>query len=187
MLSFINLMGGKNPLNDPEDEEEGGEKKPTVTKIIGWQDALVIIIIIAAIFGGYKYYQHTKQESADMLARCALLFDGGAFAAARDCYDSTWNLSYTPTEMDSLRVSRLGVIQDMQSAQEFALETAMDALIKDDTAAVIAAMRTFKGPILLNEESTLEWNALLDKFADKLAAADSTVTDSTAADSALSK
>lgn len=183
MLSFINLMGGKNPLNDPEDEEEGAEKKPTVTKIIGWQDALVIVVIIAAVFGGYKYYQYTKQESADMFARCALLFDGGDFAAARDCYDSTWNLSYAPTDMDSLRVSRLGVIQDMQSAQEYVIEEALEALSKNDTAGAIASMSRFRGPVLLSEDLAQEWKSLQDRFADRLSAP----ADSTAPDSALAK
>ena len=28
MLSFINIMGGKNPLDDPEDEDESGCQEP---------------------------------------------------------------------------------------------------------------------------------------------------------------
>ena len=44
MLSFINIMGGKNPLDDPEDEEstEGGEgkKKVEVKGFMSWSNAL---------------------------------------------------------------------------------------------------------------------------------------------------
>ena len=74
MLSFQNIMGGKNPLDDPEDDENpDGGKKPEPTQIVSWQDALVILVIIAAIVGGYQYYQYTKRESEEIFARCALL------------------------------------------------------------------------------------------------------------------
>ena len=79
------------PLDDPEDEEsteEGGEgkKKVKVKGFMSWSDALVLLVIIGGIIGGYKYYQYTKKESAETFARCALLFDGGDFVAAKDGY-----------------------------------------------------------------------------------------------------
>lgn len=69
MLSFINIMGKKNPLDEDDEEgSENGKKKVEISGFIGWQDALVLLVIIGAIVGGYKYYQHTKRESAELFA-----------------------------------------------------------------------------------------------------------------------
>lgn len=171
MLSFINIMGGKNPLDDPEDEEstEGeGKKKVEVKGFMSWSDAIVLLVIIGGIIGGYKYYQYTKKESTETFARCALLFDGGDFIAAKDCYEGTWELSYAPAEMDSIRVVRLGAIEDMKNAQEYVLEDVRTALQKNDSAAAVSAMKKFQGPVLLNENDAAEWSALQNAFADKL-------------------
>ena len=173
MLSFINIMGGKNPLDDPDDEEsteEGGEgkKKVEVKGFMSWSDALVLLVIIGGIIGGYKYYQYTKKESAETFARCALLFDGGDFAAAKDCYEGTWELSYAPADMDSLRVVRLGAIEDMKNSQEYVLENVRAALQKNDSAAAVATMKKFQGPVLLDEDDAAEWNAFQTSFADKI-------------------
>ncbi len=169
MLSFINIMGKKNP--DEEDEEEGsenGKKKVEVTGIIGWQDALILVVIALGIFGGYKYYQYTKEQSSELFARCALLYDGGDLLSAKACYDSTWELSYTPNEMDSLRVIRLGLIDEMKSAQEFVLEDARNALAASDTAKALSVMRTFNGPVLLSGEDARAWDSLRTAFAGEL-------------------
>ena len=171
MLSFINIMGGKNPLDDPDDEEstEGeGKKKVEVKGFMSWSDALVLLVIIGGVIGGYKYYQYTKKESAETFARCALLYDGGDFSAAKDCYEATWELSYAPAEMDSIRVVRLGAIEDMKNAQEYVLETVKASLQKNDSAAAVSAMKSFQGPVLLNKDDASEWNALQSAFADKL-------------------
>ena len=186
MLSFINIMGGKNPLDDPEDEEstEGGEgkKKVEVKGFMSWSDALVLLLIIGGIIGGYKYYQYTKKKSAETFARCALLFDGGDFAVAKDCYESTWGLSYAPADLDSIRVVRLGAIEDMKVSQEYVLETTRTALQGNDTVAAIKAMKSFQGPILLNEDDAEEWKSLQTAFASAMQdSVANTVKDSTAA------
>ncbi len=169
MLSFINIMGKKNPLDEDDEEgSENGKKKVEISGFIGWQDALVLLVIIGAIVGGYKYYQHTKQESAELFARCALLYDGGDLLAAKTCYDSTWNLSYVPNDMDSLRVIRLGAIQDLQSTQEYILEDVRASLREADTAKALSAMRNFRKPLLLSAEDATEWNALETAFAARL-------------------
>ncbi len=169
MLSFINIMGKKNPLDEDDEEgSENGKKKVEISGFIGWQDALVLLVIIGAIVGGYKYYQHTKRESAELFARCALLYDGGDLLAAKTCYDSTWNLSYVPNDMDSLRVIRLGAIQDLQSTQEYILEDVRASLREADTAKALSAMRKFRKPLLLSAEDATEWNALETAFAERL-------------------
>ncbi len=183
MLSFINIMGKKNPL-DEDDGEEGSEnskKKVEISGFIGWQDALVILLIIGAIIGGYKYYQYTKRESSESFARCALLYDGGDLLAAKACYDSTWDLSYVPNDLDSLRVIRLGAIQDLQNSQEYILEDVRAALQIADTARAFSAMREFKKPVLLSEEEAAEWGTLESAFADRLSKDVPAKADSTAA------
>lgn len=167
MLSFQNIMGGKNPLDDPEDEETEGKKKPEVKGFISWQDALVILVIIGAIVGGYQYYQYAKRTSAEIFARCALQYDGGDFVSAKACYDSTWDLSYAPAEMDSLRVVRLGAIEDMKVAQEFVLETVSAALQSGDSATAIAEAQKFTDPILLDESDTKKWEETKEKLGMK--------------------
>lgn len=170
MLSFINIMGKKNPLDEDDGEEgsENGKKKVEVSGFIGWQDAVVLLAIAGAIFGGYKYYQYTKRESSEFFARCALLYDGGDLLAAEACYDSTWNLSYAPNEMDSLRVVRLGSIQDLRNSQEYVLEDAKTALRNGDTTKAVSVMGTFKKPSLLLDGAAEEWSALESAFADKI-------------------
>lgn len=184
MLSFINIMGKKNPLDEDDGEEgsENGKKKVEISGFIGWQDALVILLIIGAIVGGYKYYQYTKQESSELFARCALLYDGGDLLAAKACYDSTWDLSYVPNDMDSLRVIRLGAIQDLQNTQEYILEDVRAALQNADTAKALSAMWEFKKPVLLSSEEASEWGTLEAAFADRLSKdAPAEAMDSTAA------
>ena len=166
MLSFQNIMGGKNPLDDPEDDENpDGGKKPEPTQIVSWQDALVILVIIAAIVGGYQYYQYTKRESEEIFARCALLYDGGDLVAARDCYESTWDLSYAPADKDSLRVVRLGEIEDIKVAQEFVLETVQAALSAGDSAKAIEEAQKMTSPLLLSEEDAGLWKEISGSLA----------------------
>lgn len=179
MLSFINIMGKKNPLDEDDGEEgsENGKKKVEVSGFIGWQDAVVLLLIAGAIFGGYKYYQYTKRESSEFFARCALLYDGGDLLSAEACYDSTWNLSYVPNEMDSLRVIRLGAIQDLRNTQEYVLEDARTALRNGDTAKALSVMGTFKKPSLLLDEAAGEWSSLESAFADRIGKASSDSTE----------
>lgn len=184
MLSFINIMGKKNPFDEDDGEEgsENGKKKVEISGFIGWQDVLVILVIIGAVFGGYKYYQHTKLESSELFARCALLYDGGDLLAAKACYDSTWDLSYVPNDLDSLRVIRLGAIQDLQNAQEYILEDVRSALQNADTAKALSAMRDFKKPVILSEDDASEWGTFEAALADRLLEKSSAETkDSTAA------
>lgn len=168
MLTFIDLMGKKKNDDEPDSEENSGNEKQKVNVSVGWQDILVLALIALAIVGGYQYYQHTKRESAEMFARCALLYDGADYAAALACYDSTMELSYIPVEMDSLRGVRISAISDMLSAQQFALEDAQKALTAFDTVAAVAALRSYRGPALLTGSDAEEWNALQSTFADSL-------------------
>lgn len=183
MLSFINIMGKKNPLDEDDGEEgsENGKKKVEISGFIGWQDALVILLIVGAIIGGYKYYQYTKRESSELFARCALLYEGGDLLSAKACYDSTWGLSYVPNELDSLRVIRLGAIEDLQNTQEYILEDVRSALQNADTAKALSAMRKFEKPVLLSAEEAAEWESLETAFADRLSKGVPEKTDSTAA------
>lgn len=181
MISFMNMMGGKNPLDDPEDDSEdgsGNKKKTTVSNFIGWQDAAVLIAIAVLVIGGYKYYQYTKQKSAEMFTRCAVLFDAEDYPSAKACYDSTWDLNYATPAFDSLRVIRLGFIEDMQNAQEDVLESVKRALVSGDTVAAVKAMQNFSGPVLLDKDDADVWNEWKKTFAGTAPVDSSAKTDS---------
>ncbi|MCK9181722.1 MAG: hypothetical protein M0P13_02415 [Fibrobacteraceae bacterium] len=181
MISFMNMMGGKNPLDDPEDDSEegsGNKKKTTVSNFIGWQDALVLIVIAILIIGGYKYYQYTKQKSAEMFTRCAVLFDAEDYPSAKACYDSTWDLNYATPAFDSLRVLRLGFIEDMQNTQEDVFESVKRALVSHDTVAAVKAMQKFSGPVLLEKDDAEIWEEWKKTFPQSVPVDTATKTDS---------
>ncbi len=163
MISFMNM--GKNRPNeepDDDDEEEGsvaGEKKPVpvVRSFMSWQDALVLLVIGALVFGGYKYYQYSKQHSAKTFAKCATLFDAKKWVAAEACYDSTWKLSYVPPSLDSLRSLRIGAIQDLRNIQLDIFEAAEAYWNDADSVKAIAEMSKLVPPCLLQGERLTTW------------------------------
>jgi hypothetical protein len=160
MISFMNM--NKRPLNgEPEEDEDDsvpGEKKPVPPRaFMSWQDALVLLVIVGLCVGGYKYYQYSKQKSADTFAKCAQLYDAKNWLEAENCYDSTWKLSYVTASLDSLRSLRLGLIQDMRNAQLDVYEAA-DAYWNDgDSVKAIAEMEKLVLPFLLDEEKHDVW------------------------------
>lgn len=186
MISFMNMMG-KNPLDDgSEDEEEGGEKKKKPQVIVGWSDAVVLLAIVALVFGGYQYYQYAKRSSADVFARCATLFDAGAYAEAEACYDSTWNLNYVPVAQDSLRAVRIGVVKDLRATQEDIFDSVESCFNAKDTLGAALEMRKLKKPLLLMGDAETTWKSWEKSVAGVKLPADSTAKDTsaTAADSA---
>ncbi len=166
-FSFLN---GKSPFDEAEEKLEAGETvngKPKLPSapVMGWQDGVFLVVIIALIFGGYQYYKHSKQTSAETFARCDVLYtasetDMAKLLEAEACYDSTWDLGFVSDSMEILRQNRMGEISDKRTVQKDLLQDAKDALADGDTAKAIAIITDYKGPMLLNGYDKSDW----DKF-----------------------
>jgi len=167
MFSFLN---GKSPFDVAEEKLEAGETvngKPKLppAPVMGWQDGVFLVVLIALIFGGYQYYKHSKQSSAEMFARCDALYvaaeaDITGLPAAEACYDSTWDLGFVSDSMEVLRQNRLGEISDKRTAMKDLLEDAKDAMADGDTAKAVGLLGDIKGFVLLRQDEQDEWKAI---------------------------
>ncbi|WP_294958045.1 hypothetical protein [uncultured Fibrobacter sp.] len=167
MFSFLN---GKSPFDVAEEKLEAGETvngKPKLppAPVMGWQDGVFLVVLIALIFGGYQYYKHTKQSSAELFARCDALYvaaeaDITGLPAAEACYDSTWDLGFVSDSMEVLRQNRLGEISDKRNAMKDLLEDAKDAIALGDTAKAVGILGENKGFVLLRQDEQDEWKAI---------------------------
>ena len=167
MFSFLN---GKSPFEVAEEKLEAGETvngKPKLppAPVMGWQDGVFLVVLIALIFGGYQYYKHTKQSSAELFARCDALYvaaeaDITGLPAAEACYDSTWDLGFVSDSMEVLRQNRLGEISDKRNAMKDLLEDAKDAIALGDTAKAVGILGENKGFVLLRQDEQDEWKAI---------------------------
>ena len=165
MFSFLN---GKSPFDVAEEKLEAGETvngKPKLppAPVMGWQDGVFLVVLIALIFGGYQYYKHTKQSSAELFARCDALYvaaeaDITGLPAAEACYDSTWDLGFVSDSMEVLRQNRLGEISDKRMKD--LLEDAKDAIALGDTAKAVGILGENKGFVLLRQDEQDEWKAI---------------------------
>ena len=168
MFSFLN---GKSPFDVAEEKLEAGETvngKPKLppAPVMGWQDGVFLVVLIALIFGGYQYYKHTKQSSAELFARCDALYvaaeaDITGLPAAEACYDSTWDLGFVSDSMEVLRQNRLGEISDKRNAMKDLLEDAKDAIALGDTAKAVGILGENKGYVLLRQDEQEEWKAIV--------------------------
>lgn len=166
-FSFLN---GKSPFDEAEEKLERGEVvngKPKLPQapVMGWQDGVFLVVIIAAIFGGYQYYQHAKQNSADSFARCDALYvasetDAMKLPEVEACYDSTWDLGFVSDSMEVIRQNRLGEISDKRNAQKDILQDAKDALLDKDTVKAVSILDAYKGPMLLNVGDKSDWDMI---------------------------
>lgn len=171
MISFLN---GKSPFDEAEEKLEAGEVvngKPKLPQapVMGWQDGVTLLVIIAAIIGGYQYYKHAKQTSADTFARCDVLYaasetDMAKLLEAEACYDSTWDLGFVSDSMEVLRQNRLGAIGDLRTVQKDLLLDAKDALADGDTAKALDIVNGYKGANLLQGYDGETW-AGIEKLA----------------------
>ena len=167
MFSFLN---GKSPFDVAEEKLEAGETvngKPKLppAPVMGWQDGVFLVVLIALIFGGYQYYKHTKQSSAELFARCDALYvaaeaDITGLPAAEACYDSTWDLGFVSDSMEVLRQNRLGEMSDKRNAMKDLLEDAKDAIALGDTAKAVGILGENKGFVLLRQDEQDEWKAI---------------------------
>lgn len=167
MFSFLN---GKSPFDVAEEKLEAGETvngKPKLppAPVMGWQDGVFLVVLIALIFGGYQYYKHSKQSSAEMFARCDALYvaaeaDITGLPAAEACYDSTWDLGFVSDSMEVLRQNRLGEISDKRTAMKDLLEDAKDAMADGDTTKAVGLLGDIKGFVLLRQDEQDEWKAI---------------------------
>ena len=167
MFSFLN---GKSPFDVAEEKLEAGETvngKPKLppAPVMGWQDGVFLVVLIALIFGGYQYYKHTKQSSAELFARCDALYvaaeaDITGLPAAEACYDSTWDLGFVSDSMEVLRQNRLGEISDKRNAMKDLLEDAKDAIALGDTAKAVGILGENKGFVRLRQDEQDEWKAI---------------------------
>ena len=167
MFSFLN---GKSPFDVAEEKLEAGETvngKPKLppAPVMGWQDGVFLVVLIALIFGGYQYYKHTKQSSAELFARCDALYvaaeaDITGLPAAEACYDSTWDLGFVSDSMEVLRQNRLGEISDKRNAMKDLLEDAKDAIALGDSAKAVGILGENKGFVLLRQDEQDEWKAI---------------------------
>ena len=167
MFSFLN---GKSPFDVAEEKLEAGETvngKPKLppAPVMGWQDGVFLVVLIALIFGGYQYYKHTKQSSAELFARCDALYvaaeaDITGLPAAEACYDSTWDLGFVSDSMEVLRQNRLGEISDKRNAMKDLLEDAKDAIALGDSAKAVGILGENKGYVLLRQDEPDEWKAI---------------------------
>ena len=155
MFSFLN---GKSPFDGAEEKLEAGETvngRPKLPQapIMGWQDGVFLLVLVGLIVGGYYYYQHTKQVSAETFAKCDALYvaaetDAAKYVESEACYNETWELSFVSDSMEILRQNRLGAIEDLRNHQKDLYADAM-------------------GPMLLNKGDAKDWNGIAGNEAIK--------------------
>ena len=174
MFSFLN---GKSPFDEAEEKLEAGETvngRPKLPQapIMGWQDGVFLLVLVGLIVGGYYYYQHTKQVSADTFAKCDALYvaaesDAAKYVEAEACYNETWELSFVSDSMEILRQNRLGAIEDLRNHQKDLYADAMGAMAAKDTVAAFNVVNEYKGPMLLNKGDAKDWNSIVGNEAIK--------------------
>ena len=174
MFSFLN---GKSPFDEAEEKLEAGETvngRPKLPQapIMGWQDGVFLLVLVGLIVGGYYYYQHTKQVSADTFAKCDSLYvaaekDAAKYVEAEACYNDTWELSFVSDSMEILRQNRLGAIEDLRNHQKDLYADAMGALAARDSIAAYNIVNEYKGPMLLNRGDAKDWNKIANSEAIK--------------------
>ena len=174
MFSFLN---GKSPFDEAEEKLEAGETvngRPKLPQapIMGWQDGVFLLVLVGLIVGGYYYYQHTKQVSAETFAKCDSLYvaaetNAAKYVEAESCYNETWELSFVSDSMEILRQNRLGSIEDLRNHQKDLYADAMGALAARDSVAAYNIVNNYKGPMLLNRGDAKDWNNIANSEAIK--------------------
>ena len=178
MFSFLN---GKSPFDEAEEKLEAGETvngRPKLPQapIMGWQDGVFLLVLAGLIVGCYYYYQYAKQKSADAFAKCDALYvaaetDAAKYVEAEACYNETWDLGFVSDSMEILRQNRLGAIEDLRNQQKDLYAEAMGAMAARDTVAAFNVVKDYKGPMLLSQGDSKDWNNIAENDAIKASVA----------------
>ncbi len=144
---------------DGEDSRvKSEEKKPQKMQVGSWSDLVVLLLIAAAAFGIYKYFSNAKKEANEIFARCNALYEAKSLAAAEDCYDSTWSLSYVTDTLEMIRQERLGLIGDERLLQMDLMEIIEESLAAGDSSVADSAIEILRSKeILLKGSDAKAW------------------------------
>jgi hypothetical protein len=80
-------------------EDEDGNVK---SKFMGRGDIIFLLVLAGLIFGFWYWNKTTKERTYNHYAKCDALYAADSFAAAKDCYENRFDLSYRIDSLDSI-------------------------------------------------------------------------------------